>query len=418
MDKRGTAEVPVVHSGEQAELPSTAVSYQGDPVDLKLASRQPISGSIDDVLSVSPFDAVAARRAGLLGLVVGGLFLCAAQWQLWATNGLSMLWALVGAIGAIAALIGMWSAANRYHAPDAAMAWAVVWLGAIAAAGQWISLSPRTNSLGLPHLAAAAAAVCAGALCALLITRGQLGVFSAITSIAAVVALVAAVAQYTTVATSAIAAGVVVVGLIALSAMPRVALKLAQISLLPVSRVSRNLYVTREFTDVALFALQTRIRRAATLRSALTPVAAGIVAVAAAWTLDPHSHYVPVQIGIVACTVLILVFRGRTMADRRQAYATCAAAAVATFVSAARLILAWPTGWRPLLVMSVVAVVVAIFVIATVVIPRRPVGPMLLPVAQRLAQQIEAIAIVLAILLCVWVSGVFGLIRNVTFGAS
>jgi type VII secretion integral membrane protein EccD len=404
MDKRGTAEVPVAPSSDAA-----------DPTP---PSRQPIGGYIDDVSTVSPFDTVAARRAGLLGLVVGGLFLCAAQWQLWATNGLSMLWALLGVIGAIAALVGMWSAANRYHAPDAAMAWAVVWLGAVAATGQWISLSPRTNSPGLPHLAAAAVAVCAGALCALLITRGQLGVFSAVMSIAAVVALVAVVAQYTSLATSAIAAGVVVVELITLSAMPRAALELAQISLLPVSRVGRNFYATREFTDVALFSLQTRIRRAATLRSALTPVAGGILAVAAAWTLDPQSHYVPIEIGIVACTVLILVFRGRTMADRRQAYATCAAAAVTTFASAARLILAWPTGWRPLLVMSVVAIVLAVFVIATMVVPRRPMGPMLLPIAQRLAQQIEAVAIVLVILLCVWVSGVFGLIRNVTFGAS
>jgi hypothetical protein len=69
-------------------------------------------------------------------------------------------------------------------------------------------------------------------------------------------------------------------------------------------------------------------------------------------------------------------------------------------------------------VMSVVAIVVAVFVIGTVVVPRRPVGPLLLPVAHRLAQQIEAIAIVLALVLCVWVSGVFGLIRDVTFGAS
>jgi hypothetical protein len=418
MDNRGTADVPVARNGGRAELPREPADHRGHQVDLSLPSRQPISGYIDKVVTVSPFDTFAARRAGLLALVVGGLFLCAAQWQLWATNGLSTLWALIGAAGAVAALVGMWSAANRYHAPDAAMAWAVVWLGAIAAAGQWIPLSPRANSPGLPHLAPAALAVCVGALCALLVTRRHLGVFSAITVIAGVVAVVAVVAQYTSVATSAIAAGVEVVGLIALSAMPRVALELAQILQLPVARIGRKAYATMEFTDAALFALEARIARAATMQSVLTPVASGIVAVAAVWTLDPHSRYVPVEIGIVTCIVSILVFRGRTMADRRQAYATCVAAAVATFGSAARLIVAWPTGWRPLVVMSVLAVGLAVFVIGTVVVPRRPVGPMLLPIAQRLAQQIEAIAIVLAILLCVWVSGVFGLIRNVTFGAS
>ena len=148
MDNRRAADAPVAPDGGRAGLHRGAGNYRDHQVDLTLPSRQPISGYIDKVLTVSPFDTVAARRAGLFALVVGGLFLCAAQWQLWATNGLSILWALIGAAGAIAAFIGMWSAANRYHAPDAAMAWAVVWLGAIAAAGQWIPSSSPANSPG------------------------------------------------------------------------------------------------------------------------------------------------------------------------------------------------------------------------------------------------------------------------------
>lgn len=389
-----------------------------DQADLALPSRQPIGGYIGDVVSHRPFDTVAARRTGLLGLVLGGLFLCAAQWQLWATNNLSVLWAFVGVIDAVVALIGMWVATRRYHARDATMAWAVVWLGAVAATGQWIPVPESTNSPGLPHLALAAFAVGAGSLCALTITRAHLGVFTAITATAGVLTVVAVVAQYTTMTTCAIAAGVEMLGLIALSAMPRAALELARISLLPLRRIGRNISATGDFTDAALTALQTRIRRAATFQTALTPVAAGVVAVAAAWTLDPRSRYVPVEIGIVACTVLFLVFRARTMADRGQVYAMCAAAAVTTFAPAARLILAWPSGWRPLVVLTVVALAVAAFVTSTVVVSPRSVAPMLLPAAQRLAQQAEAVAIVLAILLCVWVTGVFALIRNVTFGAS
>jgi hypothetical protein len=414
---QGKVAASVAPSSDPTELRRATVNYQDDQVGLALPSRAPISGYINDAVTISAFDTGAARRGGLLGLVVGGLFLCAAQWQLWATNDLSVMWALVGTVGAIVALIGMWSAANRYRAPDAAMAWAVVWLAGIAAAGQWIPVAPHTHSPGLPHLAAAAVAVCAGALCALLITRAHLGVFSAIAASAGVVASVAVVEQATNVATSAIAAGVEVVGLIALSAMPRVALELARISLLPVSGVGRNTYATSEFTDATLVTLQTRIRRAMTLRSALTPVAAGTVAVAAAWTVDPHSRHVPVEIGIVACTVLILLLRGRTVADRAQAYAMSAGAAVTTFTPAARLILAWPTGWRPLLVMSVVAVALAIFVISAVVVSPRSATSTLLPAAQRLAGQAQAIATVFGIMLCVWVTGVFGFIRNVTIGA-
>ncbi|EUA17484.1 transcriptional regulator, Fis family domain protein [Mycobacterium xenopi 3993] len=46
-----------------------------------------------------------------------------------------------------------------------------------------------------------------------------------------------------------------------------------------------------------------------------------VVTGAAVCVLDPHSYYRWLQIGIVACTVIILVLRGRTLSDRIQAYA-------------------------------------------------------------------------------------------------
>jgi type VII secretion integral membrane protein EccD len=379
---------------------------------------RPVTEDVVDAMAAAtdgasrPLDAVAARRTGLVGLVAGGLFLCAAQWWMWAANHLSVIWAIVGAVGAVVALTGMWSAASRYRAFDAAAAWAVVWLAAVAAAGQWIPVGQRSGSPGLPHLAVAAVAVCVGALCALTITGAHLGVFSAVTAGAVVVAVVAVVAQYTHIASSAIAAGVLVAGLIGLSAMPRLTSWLAWISLPPRPLVGRDVEVASEITDAELAALQTRATRAARLRSALTVVAGGTMAAAAAWTPDTHSPYMRAEIAIVACTAVILVLRGRSMPDGAQAYALLAAAAVTIFASAGRLILARPTGWWPVVVVSVVAVATTVFVISTVVLSSQITAP----TPPRWADRLEAVAIVIVVPLCVWVAGVFAVIRNTTFG--
>ena len=102
---------------------------------------RPVTEDVVDAVAASDdrnsrqFDSAAVRLAGLVGLVAGGLFLCAAQWQMWAANHLSVMWAAIGTVGGVVALIGLWSAASRYRAPDAAAAWTVVWLAAVAAVG-------------------------------------------------------------------------------------------------------------------------------------------------------------------------------------------------------------------------------------------------------------------------------------------
>jgi type VII secretion integral membrane protein EccD len=379
---------------------------------------RPLAGDVVDAMAAAPdrasrpLDAVAARRTGLVGLVAGGLFLCAAQWWMWAANHLSVIWTIVGAAGAVLALAAMWSAASRYRAFDAAAAWAVVWLAAIAAAGQWFPFAQQGGSPGLPHLAAAAVAVCVGAVCALVITGAHLGMFSAVVAGAGTVAVVAVVAQSTHVASSAIAAGVLVAGLIGLSAMPRLTMWLAWISLPPRPVIGRDVEVASEITDAELTALQTRATRAARLRSALTVVAGATMAAAAAWTLDTHSPYLRFEIAIVACTAVILVLRGRSMPDRAQAYALLAAAAFTVFGSAGRLILARPTGWWPVVVISIVAVATAVFVISTVMLSSQTTAP----TAPSWADRLEAVAIVLVVPLCVWVAGVFAVIRDAAFG--
>ncbi len=358
------------------------------------------------------FDGAAVRLAGLVSLAAGGLFLCVAQWQMWAANHLSVIWAAVGAVGGVVALIGLWVAANRYRETDAASAWTVVWLAAAAAVGQWSPVSGQAHSPGLLNLAFAAAGVCAAAVCALMITRAHLGVFSAIAAGAGLVATVAVVLRLTNLPQSALAAGLLITGLIALSAMPRLVLLLARISPRRLLVIGENIGAAREFTDGILVRLQERARRAAQLRSALTMLTAGVVAAAAAWTLDPDSNLLPVEIGIVTCTVLILTLRARTMTDRTHAYAMFAAAAATIFVSAGRLILAWPTGWRPAVVVGVVALTTATWVICAVVVPERSITLVLLHWAERL----EEAGIVLVIPLCVWVSGTFAVIRNVAIG--
>jgi type VII secretion integral membrane protein EccD len=360
-----------------------------------------------------PFDAVATRRAGMVGLAAGGAFVCAAQWRMWAASHLPMVWAVIGGVGALVALIGMWSAASRYRAPDAAAAWAAVWLVAAAAAGQWIPVSARAGSPGMPQLAVAAAGVCAAALCALIITDAHFGVFCAIAVAAGVVAVVAVVAQCTDLAASAIGAGVQIAGLVALSTMPRITVRLAQISLSPVPGARHGLDTAREFSDAVLVGLQARAGRAVQLRPALTVLTGGIVAAVAVWTLDPHSRYLGVEIPIVACSALILVLRGRTMTDLLQACALFTGAAVTVFASAGRLILTWPTGWRPVVVVCVVAAATAAWVIWAAAVSSRPAAP----TPPGWVDRLEATSIALVIPLCAWVTGVFGFIRDVTSGS-
>jgi len=245
-----------------------------------------------------------------------------------------------------------------------------------------------------------------------MITGAHLGVFSAITAGAGVVATVAIVLRLTNVAQSALAAGLLIGGLIALSAMPWLVSQLARISPRRLLAFRGNIGAASEFTDGMLVRLQDRARRAVQLRSALTMLTAGVVAAAAVWTLDPDSELLPVEIGIVACTTLILALRGRTMTDRSQAYALFAAASATIFVSAGRLILAWPTGWRPAVVVGVVALTTATWVICAVVLSSRS----LTPVWQRWTGRVEEVGIVLVIPLCVWVSGTFAVIRNMAIG--
>ena len=76
------------------------------------------------------------------------------------------------------------------------------------------------------------------------------------------------------------------------------------------------------------------------------------------------------------------------------------------------MILAWPTGWRPAVVVGVVALATATWVICAVMLSSRS----LTAVWQRWTGRVEEVGIVLVIPLCVWVSGTFAVIRNMAIG--
>lgn len=361
--------------------------------------------------AATPFDTEAARRAGLAALVAGGLALCAAQWQLWAVGGYSWPWTAGGVVGALVALIAMWSAARRYRARDAATAWSVVWMAAVACLAQVVPVSQRTELPGLAHLLVAAVAVGAAALCALWITGSHPAAYSAVTATSAALAVVCAVQQYTNLPPSSVAAGTLALGLVALSAVPRAALSLARISLPQVPAPGQNVEVAADISDMEMESLRVRARRAVQLTSGLMVAAVIVVTAAAVWALDPHSYYRWIQIGIVSCTVIILVLRGRTVADRTESYAMFTGAGVVIIASAARLLIAWPAGLRPLIVVLGVAALTAALVLAAVVVAPRSLSPTLSGWVQRL----EVVALAVVIPLCVWVTGIFAVIRDVSF---
>jgi type VII secretion integral membrane protein EccD len=394
----------------------------GGALELRVvASTERYRPVIEDVIDAvaaaaaeiaKPLTTESVRRAGLAALVVGGLALCGGQWTLWVTNGYRLAWMGAGVAGAVVALVGTWSAARRYRARDAATAWAAVWLVSVTSLAEVVPVSQRTGSPGLAHLLVAAVSVCAAAVCALWITGEHPAAFSAVAASSAVLAIVSAVLQYTDLAPSALAAVVLALSLVGVYLVPGTALSLARISLPPVPAVTDKDPVTVDVGDTELAVLWIRARRAVHLSAGLTVAAIGVVSAAAVWVFDPHSYYRWQQIGIVWCTAIFLVLRGRTLPDRIQSYAMFTGAAVIIIAAAAKLLAAWPTGWRPIVVLAVVAAITVAAVLAAVVVAPRRVPEDLKARVERL----EQVAVVIAIPLCVWVTGVFAAIRNVSFG--
>lgn len=401
----------------EARVPDGAI------LDLRAVSsteryRPVIEDVIDAVAEAAaeaskPFDAQAARRAGLAGLIAGGLALCAAQWILWISNDYAWPWMVVGIVGALAALVGMTSAARRYQASDAATAWSVIWVAAAAVAGQAIPVSAITGRPGVAHLLIAAVGVCVATLSALLITRNHLAVYSCVAAMSASLAVVCAIVEYTALPPSAIAAAVLLVGLVAvLEFVPRTALSLARISLPPVPAPGQDdVEVGGEVTGAELQALRIRSQRAVQLSSGLLVAAVAVVVGAAIWTLDPDSYYARVQIAIMVCVVIVLTIKGRTMSNRIQAYAMFAGAAVVLISSAAKLLIAWPHGWAPIIVLTVVVAAITALVLVAIVVAPRSVNPLV----GRWVDWLGNAALIAVFPLGVWVTGVFAQIREIVF---
>ncbi len=360
-----------------------------------------------------PFDEAAARLAGLGALITGGVALCVGQWALWAVNGYSWPWLLVGLLGAVVALVGMTSAALRYQAPDAATAWSVIWVVAAAGLGQVIPVSQRTHTPGVAHLLIAAIGVAAAAVCALLIVRRHLATYSAITAAASSLAVVCAVVEYTDMAPAAVAAGALLVGLVGLLQVPRTALVLARITVPPVPAPGQeDLDVGSGVSFDELATVRTRSSRAVQLTSGLMVATVAAVAVAAGALLDPHSYYIKQMIAINVCVVLVLVIRGRTMPNRIQAFAMFAGAAAVIIVSAATLLAAAPSGTTAIVVMVTVAAITTVLVLIAIAAAPRSVNPRI----GRWVQWLGNGAMGLAFPLCIWVMGIYAAIRDMSLG--
>lgn len=359
-----------------------------------------------------PFDESAARLAGLVGLSVGGVALCAGQWRGWAASGHAWWWLAIGVILACIAFVGTWSAARRYEAADAAAAWGVIWVVAAGVVGQAIPVSQRTGSLGFAHVMVSAVGVGAAAIGVLIITRRHLAVVSAVVSIAAVVAAISAVGQYTELEPSAIAAGVLIAGLIGLQLGPRTAAGLARITLPRIPAENEPIEVGGEISDHELATVRLRSQRAVQMTSGFIVASALIVALSTVWTVDPRSYHWVVELVIAACVAIVLVTWGRTLSNGTQAFALLAAATIVIIGSAARLLEAWPTGFKPALVIGVVAAAITLLVIVAVVVTPRGVNPRI----KRLVEILGVMALVAAYPLAAWVTGIFGVLRDLAIG--
>jgi len=394
----------------------------GTPLELRAVRSteryRPVTEDVIDAVAQSAaaagrlFDATAARLAGLAGLVVGGVALCAAQWMLWAANGYSMSWMLGGVAGAVVALVGVWSAARRYQADDAAAAWAVLWVVSAAVVGQVIPVSQRTSAPGVAHLMVSLVGVGAAAVCALAITRKHLAAISAVASLCAALAVVCAVIEYTGLAPSAIAAGVLIAGLTGLQLAPKAARSLARISLPKVPADGETINVDAELSATELETLRVRARRAVQMSSGLIICAVAITAAATVWTMDPRSYHAKAELGIAICVAIVLVTWGRTMSNAIQAFSMFAGAAVVILGCGYRLLVARPSGWQPIAVLTVVAAVIVALVLIAVVVTPRGVNP----IVGRAVEWLSVVALTVVYPLCAWVTGVFAVLRDLRIG--
>jgi len=358
-----------------------------------------------------PFDADAARSAGLVGLAVGGAALCAGQWGAWAASGYRWFAALAGIVLALAALGAMWSAAKRYRAEDAAAAWSVVWIAWATCLAQVIPVSVRTGRPGLAHVVVAAVAVAAAALVALWVTVRHTSAYSAVVATALAGAVSVGVVQYGGVAASSVAAGALAFGLVGLSAAPRMATMLAQITLPRIPAPGQEVDNAADLSDAEMDLLQRRAQRAVALTLGLTSAAVIVICAAAAFVIDPHSHHRWIQIGIVLCALVVLVVTGRMLPDRRLSFAMFTGAGVVLAISVARLLIGWPQGAAPAVVLLVAAALIAAAVLSALVVVRRSVPETVTNWIDRL----RLIALAVAIPLCVWATGLFGAIRDIPF---
>ena len=358
-----------------------------------------------------PFDAAAARRAGLVALAAGGAGLCAGQWGAWIASRHHLFAAIAGIVVALAALGALWSAAQRYRAPDAAAAWSVVWICWASCLAQVVPVSMRTGRPGLAHLVVAAVAIAAAALVALSITRRNTAAYTAATATALVTAISVAMVGYGSVSAPAVAAGALAFGLIGLSAAPRAATTLAQISLPRIPAPGQPVDVAADITDTEMSLLHTRARRAVQLTLGLTVAAVIVISVAAMFLIDPHSHHRWIQIAAVICTIVVLVLTGRMLPDRRLSYAMFLGAGIVLAAAVARLVIGWPTGAAPAVVLLVAAALVAVGVLGGLVVVNRSIPETL----SNWIGRIRLIALAAAIPLCIWATGLFGAIRDISF---
>jgi type VII secretion integral membrane protein EccD len=394
----------------------------GTPLELRAVRsteryRPVIEDPIDAVAEAAKaagrlFDEAAARLAGLVGLVAGGVALCAAQWMLWAANGYSMRWMLAGAVGAAVVLAGMWSAARRYRSEDAAAAWAVLWVASAAVVGQAIPVSQRTAAPGLAHLMVSLVGAGVAAVCALVITRKHLGVISAAASLAAVLAVVCGVAEYTELAPSAIAAGVLIAGLTGLQLAPTAALSLARISLPKVPADGQTIPVDAAMSATEIESLRMRARRAVQMSSGFIVSAVVITAASTIWAMDPQSYHAKAELGMAICVAVVLVTWGRTMSNGIQAFSMFAGATAVILGCACRVLIADPTGWQPIVVLTVVAAAMVGLVLVAVVVTPRGVNP----IVGRAVEWSAVVALTVVYPLCAWVTGIFGVLRDLRLG--
>ncbi|MBY6388911.1 type VII secretion integral membrane protein EccD [Rhodococcus erythropolis] len=382
-----------------------------------------------NAVKFASFTADTARVLGLIAIVGGAALTAALTIAAWWSTPSSLWWVPPSAALTLLSVVGAVVAARR-SAP------AVSYVAGIAAvllafAVGWVAVPAYENTPGhwtAANVMAAAFTAAAVSLMVLWLTNVGITVHTAAVTLAVAGAAAAGVLTFTEFDLRQIGTVAVVVGMIVVVSAPGLSLLLAGVKppSLPVpgEDIDRNeldeaammVEVFDDGNDVRTVALsddedtqlEGRSRVSNKYLTGLFAAAVIVIVTGAVVAVEPHTHYFWGEVAVAILSILVLVFRGRSLPDRVHA--------VTFFVGAFILLVGFTltiiTGTSNVVAeISVLGGVVAVAILAALAAMLLP-GRKMSPITLRRIEYLEFVTNMAVAMLAFWIVGAFAFFRN------